>query len=208
MIVTNYTDLKTEIVSYADRGDLTASIPGFIRMAEMRIRRDLDVRDMEARLCLPTIAGTQYYGLPARYRGMRHIHLNTSPISSLDYLTPQLFFQKWAGSNSGKPVAYSIIGDEIALGPVPDGDYEIEMFIYQRYAELSDANPVNWLITDAIDLLLYACNLEAALFIKDNDEIKKWGDLFEVALDAIKKEDAQDRHSGGALMITPDFSRF
>jgi len=208
MIPTNFSELQSEIIAYIDRDDLTTRIPGFIALAELRIRRDLAVRDMEARVCLDTVTGQQYYGLPQRYKAMRHIHLKTSPITNLEYLTPQNFFIKWAGTNTGKPIVYSISGDEILFGPTPDGVYTVEMFVYQRYAPLSDSNPVNWLITDAVDLLLYASNLEASLFIKDKEEIDKWAPLFEVAYSAIKTEDALDRHSGGALMVVPDSPRF
>jgi hypothetical protein len=208
MIPTNYAELQTEVADYVDRADLAPKIPGFIALAELRIRRDLTVRDMEKRVCLDTISGIQYYGLPQRYKAMRHIHLQTSPIQTLEYLTPQNFFIKWLGTNTGQPAVFTISGDEIAFGPTPDGVYTVEMFMYQRYAPLSDSNPVNWLITDAVDLLLYACNLEASLFIKDKEEIDKWAPLFDVAYKAVKKEDQLDRHSGGALMVVPDSPRF
>lgn len=208
MIITNYAELKTEVATYLSRGDLTANIPGFIRMAELRIRRKLRVRDMEARLTLSTVASQRYYPLPDRYKAMRHFQINTSPITDLEYLTPQLMFQKWAGSNTGKPVVYTITGDEIALGPVPDGVYEMEMFSHRHYAFLTDANPSNWLITDAVDILLHGSLMEANLFIKDNEEAVKWELKFDSGLKEIKKDDALDRHSGGALMTVPDFNRY
>lgn len=208
MIITSYDELKTDIANYINRDDITNDIPGFIRKAELRLGRKLRVRDMEARLCLDTVAEQRWYGLPDRYRAMRHFQLNTSPITDLEYLTPQLLFQKWAGSNSGKPVAYTIVGDEFALGPFPDGVYQLEMFTHQRFAFLSAGNTTNWLITDAIDVLTYACNLEATMFIKDNAEAAKWLAAYDVGIKDIVKDNALDRHSGGALMVTPDFNRF
>jgi len=208
MIVTSYEDLQTDVAKYIDRDDLTADIPGFIRKAELRIGRKLRVRDMEARLNLDTVAEQRWYELPDRYRAMRHFQLNTSPITDLEFLTPQNFFKKWAGSNSGKPVAYTIVGDEFALGPFPDGIYTLEMFVHQRYAFLSDGNPTNWLITDAVDVLTYASNLEAAMFIKDNEEAVKWKAAYDVGIKDIVKDSALDRHSGGALMVVPDFNRY
>ena len=208
MIVTSYDELKTEIANYIDRTDLTAEIPGFIRLAEIRMGRKLRLRDMEARLTLGTVANQRWYGLPDRYKAMRHFQLNTSPITDLEYLTPQLFFQKWAGSNSGKPVVYTIFGDEFALGPFPDGIYELEMFTHQRFAFLSDGNPTNWLITDGPDVLYYATLMEANLFIRDTEATAIWKKAYDVGIYDITRDNALDRHSGGALMAVPDFNRY
>jgi len=208
MIITSYDELKADIARYIDRDDLTNDILGFIRKAELRLGRKLRVRDMEARLCLNTVIGQRYYGLPDRYRAMRHFQLNTSPITDLEFLTPQLLAQKWAGSNTGKPVTYTIVGDEIGLGPIPDAVYQLEMFTHQRFAFLSASNTTNWLITDAIDVLTYACNLEASMFIKDNQEAAKWLAAYEVGIKDIVRDSALDRHSGGALMVVPDSPRF
>lgn len=208
MIITNYTDLQAEIANYIDRTDLTAEIPGFIRLAELRIGRKLRVRDMEARLNLNTVLNQKWYGLPDRYRAMRHFQLNTNPIRDLEYLTPQNYAKKWAGSNTGMPLVYTIVGDEFALGPIPDGIYELEMFSHRKYAYLTDSNPTNWLITDAADVLVYASLIEAALFIKDNEEASKWTLTYDTGINDIVKDNALDRHSGGALMVVPDFNRF
>ena len=42
----------------------------------------------------------------------------------------------YAGSNKGKPKAYSIIGNNIQLRPLPDSAYEIEMLYYKYFTPL------------------------------------------------------------------------
>ncbi len=50
--------------------------------------------------------------------------------------------------------------------------------------------------------------MEANLFIKDNEEAVKFELKFDSGSKEIKKDDALDRHSGGALMVVPDSPRF
>ena len=46
MALANYTDLKSTIASYLARSDLTAIIPNFIQLAEIRLRRDIRISEM------------------------------------------------------------------------------------------------------------------------------------------------------------------
>ena len=125
MAITNYSELKSAIADWLDRTDLTDSIPDFITLAETRHRRDFKIRRMETRVTANTVADTEYYTLPDNFVAMRNIQLNTDPKTALEYLTPEQMDRIYAGSNKGKPKAYSIIGDNIQLRPLPDSAYEI-----------------------------------------------------------------------------------
>ena len=46
MAFTSYSELKTTIANYLARSDLTTQIPDFIRLAEIRLQRDLRTRQM------------------------------------------------------------------------------------------------------------------------------------------------------------------
>lgn len=206
--MTDFTELKSKTADWLSRDDLASQIPTFIQFAENRINRKLRLRTMETRVTLNTVKAQRYYALPDRYAAMRNFKLNLSPIRTLNYLTPQNFDMKWAGSNTGVPVVYSIIGDELELGPAPDGIYEMEMTVYRKFIPLSDANPSNWLTTNAFDVILYASCLEASLFVQDKKAQDKWAAAYKAAVDDIILDDNLDRHSGGALMIVPDSPRF
>ena len=130
MALTTYSELKTAIANWLDRSDLDDRIPEFIQLAEARHRRDFKIRRMETRVTANTIADTEYYSLPDNFVAMRNIQLNTDPKTSLEYLTPEQMDRVRAGSNTGKPKAYSIIGNNFQLRPIPDAVYEIEMLYY------------------------------------------------------------------------------
>ena len=115
MAITNYSELKSAIADWLDRTDLTDQIPDFIVLAEARHKRDFKIRRMETRVTADTIADTEYYTLPDQYVAMRNIQLNTDPKTPLEYLTPEQMDRLYAGSNKGKPKAYSIIGNDIPV---------------------------------------------------------------------------------------------
>ena len=120
MAISNYSELKAAIADWLNRSDLTDSIPDFIALAETRHKRDFKIRRMETRVTASTIADSEFYTLPDNYVAMRNIQLNTDPKTPLEYLTPEQMDRIYAGSATGKPKAFSIIGNNIQLRPIPD----------------------------------------------------------------------------------------
>ncbi len=115
MAITNYSELKSAIADWLDRTDLTDSIPNFIALTEARHKRDFKLRRLETRVTANTVADQEYYSLPDNYIAMRNIQLNTDPKTSLEYLTPEQMDRLYAGSNKGKPKAYTIIKDTVVI---------------------------------------------------------------------------------------------
>jgi hypothetical protein len=203
MAIDSYAKLKTSIASWLDRDDLTDNIPDFISLAEDRINRHIRVRSMEHRAEMSTVANQEYYGLPDGYIQMRHFALKTSPIRDLSYLTPERFDTE-VGGTVGRPKFYTLVGNEIRIGPKPGGVYTLEMVFYEKFSHLSDSHTSNKLLEDHSDLLLYGALLEAEPFVKNPESAQMWGLYFNQAIDAIATADEKDRHSGGALAVRSD----
>ena len=210
MALSTFTELKDAIADWLDRSDLTARIPDFITLAEARLNRDLRIRPMEVRSSMETTSGQQYFNLPGGYIQMRNIQLNTNPTAPLEYITPEMLDRLYGSSTTGKPRAYSLIGDEIQLAPIPDSDYTVEMAFYEKFTPLGDGTSgtvtTNWLTTNAPDVLLYGALLEAEPFIKNDERIRLWLSAYEGAVKKIQDADARDRHSGSAMRIRNIYS--
>lgn len=199
MAISNYSELKTAVANWLDRTDLTNRIPEFIALAEARFNRDLRIRAMETR-STATVT-TRYTGLPGGYLQMRNVQLNTSPVTSLEYLTPEMMDRLWAGSTTGVPVAYTIIGDELQLGPIPDSGYTLEMAYYKKFDALSDAATTNWVISNAPDVYLYGALLEAEPYLKNDARVELWIKAYARAVESLQDADDRDRHSGSAMRV-------
>ncbi len=208
MAITNYSELKSAIADWLDRTDLTDSIPDFITLAEARHKRDFKIRRMETRVTANTIADTEYYTLPDNYVAMRNIQLNTNPKTSLEYLTPEQMDRLYAGSNKGKPKAYSIIGNDIQLRPTPDSAYEIEILYFKHFAALSDSAPTNEMLTNHPDAYLYGALVEAEPYLQNDKRIQTWASFYDRAKKDIIDSNERDRHSGVAPTTRVDYGLY
>jgi hypothetical protein len=59
---------------------------------------------------------------------------------------------------------------------------------------------VNWLITNAPDVYLYATLLEAAPYLNDDARTQVWGALLEQGISALESANKADRF-GSVLMV-------
>jgi len=210
MSLNTFSGLKTSIANWLDRSDLTENIPDFITLAEARVNRDLRIRSMEVRSKMSTTTDQRYYNLPGGYIQMRNIQLNTDPITALEYITPEMLDRLYGGTATGKPRAYTLIGDEIQLAPIPDSVYELEMAFYEKFTSLGDGTSgtvtSNWLTKNAPDVLLYGALLEAEPFIKNDERIKMWLGAYNGSVNKIQSADARDRHSGSSMRVRNIYS--
>lgn len=204
MAISTYSELQTAVKNWSKRADLDSMIPDFIRLAELRVNRNMRIRKMETRVTASTVNGQEYYGLPTNFVQMRSFKLNTSPLTDLDYITPERMDQVWAGTNTGQPVAYTITGDEVRLGPKPDGVYTMEMLYWQKPAALTDSATTNFMLTANPDALLYGALIELCSYTENDTGVIKWTQLFNESVNAVQTEDDRDRASGGALQVRGD----
>jgi len=202
MAISTFAELKTATANWLDRSDLTDRIPEFIALAEARFNRILRIRDMETvSTAISTTAGTREYSLPTGFVQMKEFHLTTDPLTPLAYITPEMMTRIWAGSGRGKPEVFTIIADNVRLGPNPDAVYTTSMLYYKTFTALSDSATTNDMLTNNPDVYLYGTLLEAEPFIMNDQRVQLWGMAFEKAIGDIQFQDNKDRHSGSELRV-------
>ena len=201
MAISNYTELKTAVANWLDRDDLTDRIPEFIALAEARFNRVLRLRSMEAKYTANTVAAQRNLALPASYIQMRNFQVNTNPLTTLSYVTPEIYDRLWGGSTQGIPKFYTILADEVSLGPIPASAQEVEMLFYKKFDNLSGSVATNWMITNAPDIYLYGSMLEAEPFIMNDERVPLWSQALQQGVSDLQEQDNKDRHSGSALRV-------
>lgn len=146
--ISNYSELVTEIRDMMDDADYSqTSIDRALRKAEAEFNRTLRTPDMETRAVF-TIAD-ELTALPADFLEMRFIFVEGMPDQPLASMSPSGMLSTYYG-RSGIPVAYTIEGSNLRVGPV--GTAAVEMVYYQRIPALSDAQVSNWLLRKHPDL--------------------------------------------------------
>jgi len=201
MAISTYSELTTAVANWLDRDDLTLRIPEFIALAEAKFNRTLRLRSMEAKYTADTVADQRNLALPTGYIQMRNFQVNTSPLTTLSYVTPEIYDRLWGGSTSGIPKFYTILANEISLGPIPASVVEVEMLFYKNFENLSSTVATNWLITNAPDAYLYGAMMQAEPFIMNDERVALWGASLSKAIQELQEQDNKDRHSGSALRI-------
>ena len=202
MAIGTFAQLKTAAANWLDRSDLTDRIPEFIALAEARFNRELRTRDMETvSTAISTVAGTREYSLPTGFVQMKEFHLSTDPLTPLAYITPEMMTRLWAGSATAKPQVFTIIADNVRLGPAPDAVYTTSMLYYKTFTAQSDSATTNEMLTNNPDVYLYGTLLEAEPFIMNDQRIPVWLGAFDKAVASIQNQDNKDRHSGSNLRV-------
>ena len=201
MAINTYSTLQTAVANWLDRDDLTDRITEFIALSEATFNRVLRLRAMETTVADATPSGSKEDALPTGYLQMREIHLTTTPVVSLAYITPEIMYRIRAGSTSGKPNSYTIVGDNILFGPTPDGVYDYSMTYYKSFDALADGTQTNWLILNAPDLYLYGTLLQAEPFLMNDQRVPLWEKGVRQVINDLQNQDDKDRHSGSEMRV-------
>lgn len=215
MALQTYTELKAAAASYSKRSSLT-DIADRITLAEQRIAYGsgdendqyftdpVRVPAMESSNTISILSGATSAVLPTgflEFRGPPYI--SGAPTQTLAYAAPSVVRRNGDTSSSTKPTEYSIIGNTIIVAPATDAAYSIEADYY-RLVALSDGVLTNDLIASYPAIYLYATLLEVAIFLKNDNDSRKYFDLFKASVHGANRQAKLARTSGGPLVIKSD----
>lgn len=194
--ISNYSELVTEIRDMMDDDDYSQeAIDRACRKAEAEFNRTLRTPDMETRAVFTVTE--EITALPADFLEMRFIFVEGMPDAPLASMSPAAMLQTYYG-RSGMPMAYTIEGNGIRVGPV--GTAAVEMVYYQRIPGLTDAQVSNWLLRKHPDLYVAGVLYHLARRERDQDGMSQAAQ--EVAtLTAAIKDAAMSARWGAAPLI-------
>src|SRR5690242_16410988 len=118
MSLTTYSELVTAVQTWLHRSDVAGAAADFITLAEAKFNRKLRLSAMENRATATLLSGDEYIALPPGFLEMRNLQLDTVPVTSLEYMTPEIMDKRYAGQQ-GTPRFYAVIADQIQIQPVP-----------------------------------------------------------------------------------------
>lgn len=202
MSIATFSDLKAKVASYLARTDLTDQIEDFIRFAELRLRRELRIRQMLKSVTTTTTGGDPTVALPTDFLEARDFYVSTNPIQPLTYSSPAIFSRNTFSTVSGKPTDYTILASEFKLARVPDSNYTLELLYFAAPTFLSDSNTSNVFMANAPDALLYASLLEAEPYLMNDARIQTWGSLYDRAINTLTTSDEASQYSGVPLSMS------
>lgn len=199
---TTFTTLKEDIRRYLERGFTLASdqlvyeqIPRLINLAERRIARELKVEGLINVLTGTLSPGLAVYPKPDRWRSTVSFNFGTGDQNSeYNQLFPRSYEyvrSYWPNRDeTDVPLFYAEYDySNWIVAPTPDQAYPFEVLVYQLLPLLDDTNQTNWLTDYAPQVLLYASLLEATPFLKNDERIPVWQQMYDRSAQALNGED-------------------
>jgi hypothetical protein len=186
MALDTYDNLVLSVSDWIHRSDLSGKAADFITLAEARIKALLKTRLQSLTASLPAVAGTAYAMLPADLLHVRSISVpNVRP--AMDYVSPDQFNADFADQRSGSPYKYTIIGDRVYFGPIPDASYALALVYEAKFLPLGVLQQTNSLLTNWPNIYLWGALKEAAKYSRNNDVEDRMNNDFLSAVDDANK---------------------
>jgi hypothetical protein len=204
MAIQTYSDLQSSVADWLNRDDLTAVIPDFISMAELRLDRDVRLRQIGVR----DFVAVEDYPLPNDFKAVSALyHDGSTYYGGLGIVTPaELASAKAMHGDTGVPLCAAVVTDSdpptLRFAPEPSGTYTLRMTYERKIDKLSDENTSNTLLAEAPDIYLYAVLSEAEGYLQEDQRVALWEQKLAAALSDYRKN--KDRQEfGGQLARRP-----
>lgn len=190
-----YDSLQDDVRRYLERGFTAESdalvyeqLPRLITLGERRIARELKITGFIRAVQTPLEAGNAVYRKPDRWRDTVSMSAGGKPLFARSYEYCRGYWPDV--SQTGQPEFYADYDyNHWLLAPTPAAGLTLEVLYYEQPALLGPDQQTNWLTDYAPDVLLYATLLEATPFLKKDERIGTWQNMYDRAAQALNGED-------------------
>ena len=207
MSISTFDELKAAVADTMARTDLTTQIPNFILLAEARLSRELETREQEKRAQATLVVNDEFISLPTDLREIREVKLTGNPNSVLEYKSPTRLDSDFPSLGLGEPRAYSIVGKELKVRPIPDSAYTMEIIYIGGLVALSATNQVNDMLTRHPDAYLMGAVSEGYLYLMDEAKAQLYDQKFSRIIEEIRKDNQRANYGTGSLQIQSIYQR-
>ena len=193
-----YNELKEVIADFANRQDLQAQIPLFIKLTEARLKRDLRDEVRMTKRAEAMVYG-EYFPLPCDWVSTSKVIAGNRVLRLADSFNIERV------ELSGGPKYYRHSGDQLQLLPATDVSESDPIRFEMEYLEfpepLSEQNQSNWVLNTYPDLYIYGAMLQVAPYLQDDARIQIWERAYGEAVSAANVASVKAAGSGSALRL-------
>ena len=178
----NYSELVQAVKDYTENTETTFvnNINMFIRQAEERINRDVQIPELRKNVTGNVSASNQYLARPSDFLSTFSLAVIDGSNNFTYLLEKEVNFIREAypsASTTGLPKYYANFDGEksgsngnFILGPTPDAAYNIELHYYYDPPSIVTST-TSWLGDNAETVLLYGTLYEAYTFMKGEPDV-------------------------------------
>ena len=208
-----YAQLKTAIQDYTENTESTfvTNLPVFIRLAEERILKQVQLSLFRKNASASTTASNKYLATPSDFLAPFSMSFENSSGEKVFLEFKDVNFIQTYNPDStttGDPKYYAQFDvDNFILAPTPSATSTMELHYFYRPNSLTDGadSGTTWLSTEAQLALLYGCLVEAYTFMKGEADLQQlYSTRFQEALMALKMlgeaDQTQDEYQTGQVV--------
>jgi hypothetical protein len=210
-----YAQLKQAIQDYTenDETSFVTNLPIFIRAAEERIFKNVQLSFFRKNATASTSSGNKYLAVPGDFLAPLSLSYEDSNgdkefllLKDVNYLQD---FQPDATDTAAPRYYAQFDVDYFILAPTPDDDYDVELHYYYRPDSLTNQaeSGTTWLSQNAPMAMLYGSLIDAYTYMKgEADLIGNYNQRFAEAVNSLKQlgeaKETTDEYRTGLVMRT------
>ena len=214
--MTTYAELTQQILDYTETDDnvLTSTINNdIIEHAESRIFRNADL-DVFKKYKTASLTSCDAFvatpgSTPQTFAFIRYVQIFSTDNVRISLEKKDSSFMNEFLPNrttTGTPKYYANWdNDTIILAPAPDAAYTVELAYNAQPTGLSSGNTTTWISTNAPEMLLYACLVEAFKFLKNPQMVQMYEQYYKEHLTPFAGEQMgrrrRDEYMDGVVRI-------
>lgn len=196
MAFSDYASLQSTVAKYLARSNLSAQIPDFIRLFEVKMQRRIREGGNE-KIVTVTPDANGFITLPDDYQQWRSLDVQGQS-GKLNFMTPDAA-QDLYGAAAGATRAFTIVGNTMIVYPLSTSPMTL---IYQASLPfLSELYTTNWLLAKHPDLYLYGTLAEAEPYMGNDARFATWKALYEESLEQILAQDRSARWGKSSVYV-------
>lgn len=173
-----YGELKQAIQDYTENDETTFvnNLPLFIRLAEERILKSVQLNLFQKNQFGTMTTGNQYLAAPSDFLAPFSLSIDVSGNAEFLLFKDLDFVQTYTPdpTTTGQPKYYAQFDvDNFILAPTPNANYTVDIHYLYRPASVTAGadSGTSWLSTNAEIALLYASLIEAYTFMKGDPNL-------------------------------------
>lgn len=207
-----YAQLKQAIQDYTenDETSFVNNLPLFIRMAEERILKGVQLNLFQKNQFGTMTSGNEYLASPSDFLAPFSLSIDVSGSKEFLLFKDLDFVQTYTpnATTTGQPKYYAQFDvDNFILAPTPDANYTVDIHYLYRPASITTGaeDGTTWLSENAELALLYACLIEAYIYMKgDPNVMQMYNQRFAEALSRLKNlgeaQEVTDEYRTGPVL--------
>ena len=208
-----YGELKTAIQDYTENDETTFvnNLPLFIRLAEERILKSVQLNLFQKNQAGTMTSGNQYLAAPSDFLAPFSLSIDVSGAAEFLLFKDLDFVQTYTPdpTTTGQPKYYAQFDvDNFILAPTPNANFTVDIHYLYRPASLTAGadSGTSWLSTNAEIALLYGSLVEAYTYMKGDMNlmqmyVQRYGEAVSRLKNLGEAQETIDEYRYGSIRI-------